>query len=68
MRVLHGEAHLAVTLGERSIAELCALSIGQAHAFFEELAFTPAEERIAEDALKEIRGRLGFLLDVGCTT
>ena len=56
---------LAVTIGGKSIAELCASSIGEAHAFFEALTFEGAEGRIAEDALKEIRGRLGFLMDVG---
>ena len=56
---------LAVTVGGKSIAAVCALSIGEAHAFFRELALKPEEEYIAEDALKEIRGRLGFLMDVG---
>ena len=56
---------LAVTIGGASIADLCAMSVQQASQFFEDLAFTPEEERIAEDALKEIRARLGFLMNVG---
>ncbi|MBT7859576.1 MAG: excinuclease ABC subunit UvrA [Gemmatimonadetes bacterium] len=56
---------LAVTVNTRSIAEVCAMSIGETHAFFEALSFEADEARIAEDALKEIRGRLGFLMDVG---
>ncbi|MBT4499211.1 MAG: excinuclease ABC subunit UvrA, partial [Gemmatimonadetes bacterium] len=56
---------LAVTIGDRSIAEICGLSIAEAHRFFQDLPLQPEEERIAEDALKEIRGRLGFLMDVG---
>jgi excinuclease ABC subunit A len=56
---------LAVTVQGRSIADVGALSIGEAHRFFAELSFQAEEARIAEDALKEIRGRLGFLLDVG---
>ena len=56
---------LAVTIGGESIADVCAMSVQQASQFFQELAFTPEEERIAEDALKEIRARLGFLMNVG---
>ena len=56
---------LAVTIGDRSIAEICGLSIAEAHQFFRDLPLQPEEEKIAEDALKEIRGRLGFLMDVG---
>jgi excinuclease ABC subunit A len=56
---------LAVRLGGRSIAELCALSIGEVRGFFDELELPPNQQLIAEDALKEIRARLGFLADVG---
>ena len=56
---------LAVKLGGLSIADLCGRSIGDIAAFFGALPLTPAQGLIAEDALKEIRGRLGFLTDVG---
>jgi excinuclease ABC subunit A len=56
---------LAVTLGGKSIAEICALSIGQAGKFLAQLQLTPREEMIAVRVLKEVNARLGFLIDVG---
>jgi excinuclease ABC subunit A len=63
---------LAVTLehgtqGERSIAEVCALSIDEASRFLDELVLGPREAMIAGAVLKEIQARLRFLLDVGLT-
>ncbi|MBV9592937.1 MAG: excinuclease ABC subunit UvrA [Actinobacteria bacterium] len=56
---------LAVTLGGRSIAELSALSIGDASAWLYELELDDRERFIAERVLKEVHARLGFLVDVG---
>ncbi|MCW2493276.1 MAG: excinuclease subunit, partial [Frankiales bacterium] len=56
---------LAVTLGGRSIAEVCALSIGEAAQFLGQLKLSEREEIIALRVLKEINARLGFLVDVG---
>jgi excinuclease ABC subunit A len=56
---------LAVTLGGKNIAEVAALSIGQAADFFKDLPLTPRQQQIARQVLKEIRTRLGFLLNVG---
>ena len=56
---------LAVTLGGKSIAEVCALSIGEAAAFLGALKLNKREELIALRVLKEINARLGFLVDVG---
>jgi excinuclease ABC subunit A len=56
---------LAVEIGGRSIAEVCALPIAEARDFLSSLSLTAEQSLIAEDALKEIRARLGFLLDVG---
>jgi excinuclease ABC subunit A len=56
---------LAVTIGGRNIAEVTALSIRQAMAFFESLDLTPKQQQIARQVLKEIRTRLGFLINVG---
>jgi excinuclease ABC subunit A len=56
---------LAVTLGERSIAELSAMSIGEAAEFLRGLTLTRRERMIAERVLKEVHARLGFLVDVG---
>jgi excinuclease ABC subunit A len=55
----------AVTVGGRSLVEVGALSVADALAFFEGLALPPREQTIASELLKEIRGRLGFLLNVG---
>ncbi|MGQ4509198.1 excinuclease ABC subunit UvrA [Dermabacteraceae bacterium P13147] len=56
---------LAVTVGDRSIAEVCEMSIRNAQNFFEGLSLTARQAAIADAVLKEIRARLGFLLDVG---
>ena len=56
---------LAVTLGGKSIAEVSALSIGDASVFLRSLELTERERMIAERVLKEVNARLGFLVDVG---
>ena len=48
-----------------SLPELCDLSISDLCEFFSELNLTDSEAIIARDLLKEIRARLGFLLNVG---
>jgi excinuclease ABC subunit A len=56
---------LAVTLGGRSIADICRLPIREADGFLRDLELTDRERQIAERVVKEIHARLGFLLDVG---
>ena len=58
---------LAVTVGDLNIAELTALSVEASRGFLEALPgkLTDREAMIAERLLKEIRARLGFLVDVG---
>ncbi|MBI4717450.1 MAG: excinuclease ABC subunit UvrA [Planctomycetes bacterium] len=56
---------LAVRVGDRNINEVCALPVNEAEAFFAQLSLSPTESRIAAEVLKEIRGRLRFLTDVG---
>ncbi|MDQ3912072.1 MAG: excinuclease ABC subunit UvrA [Actinomycetota bacterium] len=56
---------LAVTVGEKNVYELTQLSVGEAQRFFDKVEFTPREWIIAERVVKEIRERLGFLVDVG---
>lgn len=56
---------LAVTVGERNIAEFAALSVRDAQNFFDGIDFTAREWLIGERVIKEIRERLGFLVDVG---
>ncbi len=56
---------LAVTMGGRSIAEVCAMPINETAEFLRELELSTREKQIAERVLKEIQERLNFLLDVG---
>ncbi|MDQ2680302.1 MAG: excinuclease ABC subunit UvrA [Candidatus Eremiobacteraeota bacterium] len=56
---------LAVTVGGENISKLTSLSIEKAEAFINALKPTPREELIANQILKEIRARLGFLTNVG---
>jgi excinuclease ABC subunit A len=56
---------LAVKIGGRSIADVCALPIREARDFLDTLQLGEREAAIALQVLKEIQARLGFLLDVG---
>ncbi|WP_062073254.1 excinuclease ABC subunit UvrA [Demequina sediminicola] len=56
---------LAITIGDKSIAEVCELSIADARAFFTTTELDERGRQIAAQVLKEIDARLGFLLDVG---
>ena len=56
---------LAVTVGERNIYELTALSVAKLKVFMEELKLTEQQELIGKQILKEIRARVGFLAEVG---
>jgi excinuclease ABC subunit A len=56
---------LAVTVGGRSIAEACALTVRGAMQFFASLALSERERMIAHQVLKEVTARLRFLVDVG---
>jgi len=56
---------LGVRLGGRDIAEVTRQSVDACHGFFENLSLRGNDAKIASELLKEIRGRLRFLLDVG---
>ena len=56
---------LAVTVDGRNIHELCAMSIAESAKALAEMRLNDRDTMIAEQVLKEIRSRLGFLLDVG---
>ncbi len=56
---------LAVTVGGLHISQLTDLSIRKTLDFLNALDLSEREEMIAERLLKEIRARLGFLVDVG---
>ncbi|MBT9171806.1 MAG: UvrABC system protein A [Syntrophomonadaceae bacterium] len=61
------EASLAVTVGEKNIAELSSLNVEQAKLFLANLHLSDKERQIARLVLKEIQARLGFLENVGLT-
>jgi excinuclease ABC subunit A len=56
---------LAVTIGGKSIAEVCLLSIDDCATFLKGIELNAREAQIAERVMKEVHARLGFLLDVG---
>ena len=56
---------LAVTVDGQSIAEFCALPIGELAKRLLELELSDRDQQIAGRILKEVNSRLGFLLDVG---
>ncbi|MGH7274512.1 MAG: excinuclease ABC subunit UvrA [Nitrospiria bacterium] len=56
---------LAVKIAERSIAGVTRMSVTEAHEFFSDLQLTEREKFIGHRILKEIRERLGFLVNVG---
>jgi len=56
---------LAVTVGGSSIYDFTTLPVSQALAFVEKLVLSPTQMMIAQQILKEIRARLGFLKSVG---
>ena len=56
---------LAVTVGEKNIAEITALSVDKLQKFLDTLELTRQQHLIGDQILKEIKARLQFLLDVG---
>jgi excinuclease ABC subunit A len=52
-------------VGEKNVAEFTRMSVKDAQSFFQGVEFTAREWIIAERVVKEIRERLGFLVDVG---
>ena len=55
----------AVRVGGQAIHALCAMCVGDIRTFLDRLELGPTETIIASQVLKELRGRLGFLSDVG---
>ena len=56
---------LAVTVSERNIFEITAMSVRDLYAFLKEMQLTSQQELIGKQVLKEINARVGFLIDVG---
>lgn len=56
---------LAVTVGGKNIMEFCDMSVAEAIEFVDQLELSSTHRKIAEEILKEIKGRLTFLANVG---
>lgn len=56
---------LCVKVNGKSIADVCQLSIHESSQWFNGLTLTPKQQAIAERILREIKSRLGFLVNVG---
>ncbi len=58
-------AVLACKVADRNIREIISDSVLDSQQFFNSLKLTKQEELITKEILKEIRSRLGFMVDVG---
>ncbi len=56
---------LAVTVGEKNIAEISEWNVKQTRHFLDSLTFSEKDGMIAAPILREVNARLGFLCDVG---
>ena len=56
---------LAVTVGDKNIAEVTEMSIVKLQEFLNNLTLTETQNMIGGQILKEIKARIGFLMDVG---
>mgnify|MGYP000239506565 CR=1 FL=1 len=56
---------LAVTVGDKNIYEVTSMSISSLSEFLEGLQLSETQQLIGEQVLKEIRARVGFLVNVG---
>ncbi|MFB3887819.1 MAG: excinuclease ABC subunit UvrA [Thermodesulfobacteriota bacterium] len=59
------EEALHVLLAGKNIAQLCEVSMGDLQTFFKELPLKDFQKKVAEQLLKEIADRIGFMIDVG---
>ena len=56
---------LALTLGGKNLSELTTMPVTEALAFINSLELSERDMAIAHQILKELRARLGFLINVG---
>ena len=56
---------LAVTIGDKNIYEMTEMSVRDLRQYLDELQLTETQLKIGKEILKEIKGRLQFLVDVG---
>lgn len=65
----HGQklkkSSLAVTVCDKNIYEITAMSVKTLHHFLLEMKLTKTQQAIGEQVLKEVRARIQFLMDVG---
>ena len=68
-KACHGQrlkpSALAVTVGDKNIHEITSLSIGKLQGFLNQMQLSHQQELIGQQILKEIKARIGFLVDVG---
>ena len=68
-QVCHGQRlkkeALAVTVADKNIYEVTSMSIDELHQYLKDLKLSAQQELIGQQVLKEIRNRVGFLIDVG---
>jgi excinuclease ABC subunit A len=55
----------AVRFSGKALQEICELPLGECLEFFRNIKFSPAERKIAGELLREVTGRMSFLVDVG---
>lgn len=55
----------AVRFHNKSLPEITSLSIDRTYEFFQSLSYSATEQAIVGELVREIQGRLNFLLDVG---
>ncbi|MCQ2549410.1 MAG: excinuclease ABC subunit UvrA [Lachnospiraceae bacterium] len=56
---------LAVTIMDKNIYEVTTMSVRDLQQFLQTMTLSPTKEMIGKQVLKEIRARVGFLMDVG---
>ncbi|MBR4982490.1 MAG: excinuclease ABC subunit UvrA [Lachnospiraceae bacterium] len=59
------KSSLAVTVCDKNIHEITNLSIGSLQEFLNGMELSPTKQMIGKQVLKEIKARVGFLMDVG---
>ena len=56
---------LSVLLSSKSISDLCEMTVEQLNEFFEKLKLSKNGQQIAAEVMRQIRGRLDYLMRVG---
>ncbi len=59
------QSSLAVTIGDKNIYEMTEIPVRDLQEYIDNLPLSEQQEKIGHQIIKEIRGRVGFLVDVG---